>query len=120
MNPAELAVYKAAGCLESDILASISGIYQDDYGKPVDGQDNIYQRWVKNIGDYTAPAVSVKDISDPRGYVQYSSNGVTWADVASIGDILAGQIKTFYIRIAFPYGATEAYDVQAYYELSNY
>ena len=112
-------VYKTSACLDADEVTQVSGIYQDDYGSPVDGTDNIYERWVKNKGEYTAPNVRVRDIEDPRNFVQYSKNGTSWGDSAILGDLLPGVPVKFLIKIAFPYGATEGYDVPAKYRITN-
>lgn len=116
--PAQIKVYKNSACTEE--LTSVNGEYIDDYGSPPDGQETIVERWVKNVGDMDAPALSVVETADPRGYIQYSANGTSWGNSAVLGDMTPGSVKKIFIKVAIPLGATESYDVQAYYKVANY
>lgn len=113
-----LKVFQDAGLLQE--LGTVNGVYQDNYGQPLDGQETIKQRWVKNTGDVDAPAVVVTETQDTRGYILYSVDQQNWSNNAVLGDMAVGATKTFYIKIAIPLGASEAYGVGAFYKISNF
>ena len=123
IQKADIKIYKDAACtIEVGTTAEVN-TYTEKYNDEkqlIDGQANIFTRYVKNVGQLSAPNISVIEVQDTNNYVTYSANQTSWSNTANLGEIKPGEVKPFYIQVFFPFGVPDKFNADGFYDVGNH